>query len=704
MEPDLADEFHPERKSKFEDIIGEGRDLRDGKKPTILDVFLMIEFIRNEHLACTTEALELSKTKKINNAVKKLKEHFPSWSQNQLRMWPDDKIYSKISNLLLSASRDKLRNKKKLNQLKSKLNNPFEFFYEIEEAEEIQSDDDDYVPNSESEVDETEPVTSERIPRDFTLANFSAACEKAQIGDKTASMLATSLLKDLSMVSSEQYQFVIDRHKIARERAKFRQNVVTDFKEKLIEKPPCGIFFDSKITDTANTIVVDGIERRRREKLDQYVVVLPTGEFLESFVKGKQTDDKKDPPAKIVATQLINICQKWGILDNIKIIGGDTCNMNTGTRGGIFHFFEQMVGVKLYHVECQLHINELPLREVVKIEIGETKCKTSLKGNIGSMLPTVTDLPSTAMSFKQIHTDAFFELPHHVVSDLSSDQHYAYLMWKTICNKDIVSWNIVKNLQVGPLAKSRWLTMALRLCRLFISDRDSRDLDIEEEQKLENVVQYVIKVYLPMWFKIKTRENFLYGPENLLYFLKLSQTISVNTEIQRAIKKSLENNSYWARSDKVILSMLCNENIELRRQAVDLIVRIRQGKQKGFSPPIEIKKPKMNFSALTLPDLLDGNLLLEPIFTAEFETKDLKELVTQPQLLKLPVFPGHTQSVERQIRRCSEVSSNVWDRESRDARMLAQQQLPTKRLNSKKDLTSLVHYVPPAKLKKTHSV
>ena len=81
--------------------------------------------------------------------------------------------------------------------------------------------------------------------------------------------------------------------------------------------------------------------------------------------------------------------------------------------------------------------------------------------------------------------------------------------------------------------------MALRLCRLFISDRDSRDLDIEEEQKLENVVQYVIKVYLPMWFKIKTRENFLYGPENLLYFLKLSQTISVNTEIQRVLRTTL---------------------------------------------------------------------------------------------------------------------------------------------------------------------
>ena len=66
MEPDLADEFHPERKSKFKDIIGEGRDLRDGNKPLRLDVFLLLEFIRNEHLACTTEALELSKTKKIN--------------------------------------------------------------------------------------------------------------------------------------------------------------------------------------------------------------------------------------------------------------------------------------------------------------------------------------------------------------------------------------------------------------------------------------------------------------------------------------------------------------------------------------------------------------------------------------------------------------------------------------------------------------
>ena len=96
MEPDLADEFHFSPNSKFEEIIGEGRDLVFGKKITKLDVFLLIEFIRHEHNNCSTEAIELSKTKKINIAVNKLKEHFSSWSQNKLRIWDDSKIYSKI--------------------------------------------------------------------------------------------------------------------------------------------------------------------------------------------------------------------------------------------------------------------------------------------------------------------------------------------------------------------------------------------------------------------------------------------------------------------------------------------------------------------------------------------------------------------------------------------------------------------------------
>ena len=438
--------------------------------------------------------------------------------------------------------------------------------------------------------------------------------------------------------------------------------------------------------------------------MDQYVVVLPEGgEFLETFTKGK-SDNDKDKPAKIVAKQLFDICVKWGISENIKVIGGDTTNMNTGSKGGIFHFFEQLVGVKLFHIECQLHINELPLREVVKTEIGETKCKTSLKGNIGSFLSDVTDLPSTSMTYKQIQTDAFFEIPPKVVTDLSSDQHYAYLLWRAICNKDFDAWNIVKNLQVGPLAKSRWLTMALRLCRLYISDRSSRDLSLDEESKLESVVEYIIKVYIPLWFTIKTRENFLYGPENLLYFLKLSRTLSPNENVQQAIRKSLEINSYWAGADKVILSLLANGNQEMRKNAIEMIIKIRGGKDRGFTPPIEIKKPKMNFDALSLPDFLTGNHLWEPIFTTQLTCNELRELEQNPRKLLLPTFPGHTQAVERQIRRCSEVSANVWEKENRDSRMLAQQELQVGRLNSKKDLKAVLDYEPSAKLRKTKSI
>ena len=71
------------------------------------------------------------------------------------------------------------------------------------------------------------------------------------------------------------------------------------------------------------------------------------------------------------------------------------------------------------------------------------------------------------------------------ISDLSSDQYYLYLIRKTIVKKDIPSWNKVKNLEAGPLAKSRWLTMACRLCRLFISDKSERNLSPDEEEYLK---------------------------------------------------------------------------------------------------------------------------------------------------------------------------------------------------------------------------
>ena len=53
-------------------------------------------------------------------------------------------------------------------------------------------------------------------------------------------------------------------------------------------------------------------------------------------------------------------------LNNEKVLGSDSTNMMTGYKGGAIHFTELELGHKVMWDICQLHTNELPLRELIK--------------------------------------------------------------------------------------------------------------------------------------------------------------------------------------------------------------------------------------------------------------------------------------------------------------------------------------------------
>ena len=78
-----------------------------------------------------------------------------------------------------------------------------------------------------------------------------------------------------------------------------------------------------------------------------------------------------------------------------------------------------------------MHINELCLREIIEKTIGERKCKTKLQGNIGERLSEVTDLPSTE-EIRIVETAEIIEINDEILADLSTDQKYAYLIYKLI--------------------------------------------------------------------------------------------------------------------------------------------------------------------------------------------------------------------------------------------------------------------------------
>jgi hypothetical protein len=64
----------------------------------------------------------------------------------------------------------------------------------------------------------------------------------------------------------------------------------------------------------------------------------------------------------------------------------DNTATNTGHSNGLCTRLEQKLGRKLHLVGCMLHLNELPLRHLIKQLDGETISGNKLAGPIGQLL------------------------------------------------------------------------------------------------------------------------------------------------------------------------------------------------------------------------------------------------------------------------------------------------------------------------------
>ena len=142
-----------------------------------------------------------------------------------------------------------------------------------------------------------------------------------------------------------------------------------------------GIFFDSRKdkTEKFEWSEVSNSFHRFTIREDHYSMSAePGGRYVDHFVLDTKTSEITH--AKQVA---IYIC-KW-VMENeyendVVAIGGDTTNANTGAKGGVMQFVEEILGKKLIWITCNLHINELPLKKLIKDKVGDAQSDSGYKG------------------------------------------------------------------------------------------------------------------------------------------------------------------------------------------------------------------------------------------------------------------------------------------------------------------------------------
>ena len=110
---------------------------------------------------------------------------------------------------------------------------------------------------------------------------------------------------------------------------------------------------------------------------------------------------------------------------------------------------------------------------------------------------------------------------------------------------------------IGPLITSRWVTCGVRLCCMYTRTR-------RPSKALIRLTKVVVNLYFPGWFIFKLFPHIQSGSRNFFFVLDLTRELE---KADRAIaRKVMQDNSYWAHAENLIISMLGDEREEVRRK------------------------------------------------------------------------------------------------------------------------------------------
>src|SRR5277367_31615 len=230
----------------------------------------------------------------------------------------------------------------------------------------------------------------------------------------------------------------------------------------------------------------------------------------------------------------------------------------------------------------------------------------------------------------------------------------------------------------GPVNHARWLTTACRILRLYVTEVDPTDA-------LKALATFVMRVYAPMWFHIKTHNTIMDAPKNLSLTIVRTRYLC---EDQQEIHTVLQNNAFWAHPENLLVAMLKDERNYVREKAAAHIIEARSVRLRQKKEVIsKFDLPKLNFTADDYVDLIDWSAcdVTEPPITMSLTTENFEEILAGDETSLQPIdsffsLPCHSQAVERIVKEVTAASDTVFGHATRDgfirARLLNRQIMP----------------------------
>jgi hypothetical protein len=365
-----------------------------------------------------------------------------------------------------------------------------------------------------------------------------------------------------------------------------------------------------------------------------------------------------------------SVLEEYDSAETLEAVVMDNTPVNTGFAGGLCACLEKKLGRKLHLIGCFLHINELPLRHIIRDLDGPTRSGNKLSGKIGELLDSDDLHRKDPVQFEPIPLG--FDRPDNVDNEGLSDDQRILLeyMFGIGCGK--VDEKFVKR-KPGPMNHSRWLTTATRILILYTRT-------VSPSETLKVIVTFIVKCYAPTWFAVREQNNFLLGPSVLFDIIQKVKVVEEDIfpfltprqegeeTLMDKVFRVLERNAFCCLPENFLASLLFSDEVSHRQAAVDKILLIRSGPEIELIPT---RIPKINFEAKEWSELVDISTLQchVPPCVRFLTNEDLKALVISCE--RCPGYPLHSQSVERAVKLTSEASKRSYSWEKRHQYIVA---------------------------------
>lgn len=484
--------------------------------------------------------------------------------------------------------------------------------------------------------------TREKMQR-VSLDSLAVMSDKTGVSDRAAATIASAVLEGAGLVNKCDSSLVVDRNKVRRARKRARSEVQENMK---LLKPLESIYFDGRKDTTKIGEIVESKQYVRFAQEEHVVLLQEPG----SLYIGHLTPIAGS--ASCISFSIIDYLQSHNIdTSSIVAVGCDGTAVNTGHRGGVIRLLEEKLNRPLHWFVCLLHANELPLRHLISHYDGQTSGPSSFTGPIGKHLSDCEKLP--VIEFNPIPSETI-ELDS---LDLSTDQAYLLQLYRAVASGECSSQLAL--MKPGKIHHARWLTTASRILRLYISTESP-------SSQLLEIVNFIMAVYVPVWFSIKMNPSASNGAKHL--FSMITKSRSLSDESRNIVHQVLQNNAFFAQHENLLIAMIHDESPAIREIGYRRIIKARENPVHRNTIR-KFQQPKLLFHATAFHLMIDWQniQLTEPPLTRRVSSEDIMSLIkSKEKPSALPDFPCHTQAVERHIKLVTQASKSVVGAAARD--------------------------------------